>query len=90
MLKISALALSAIILSGALANPLRRDSCSPDAQGVPVSIRNAATALEWGVDFNQINIVGESIGLTAPEWYIPQTGEYPTSYFITSVPASLL
>lgn len=85
MFKLSALALSAILL-GASATPVRRNACMPNAQGSPVSIQNAATGLEWAAP-NDFNIVGESYasGLTSPRWHIPQSGEYPISYYIELV-----
>ncbi|KAE9387110.1 hypothetical protein BT96DRAFT_1081453 [Gymnopus androsaceus JB14] len=86
MFKISALALSAILFIGVSANPLRRDTCNPNAQGSPVSILKEATGFEWAAP-NMFNILGEPYtgSLEFPGWKIPQTGEFPTSYFIEDV-----
>ncbi|KAE9404920.1 hypothetical protein BT96DRAFT_972924 [Gymnopus androsaceus JB14] len=86
MFKISALALSAILFAGVSANPLRRDTCNPNAQGNPVFILNEATGLEWAAP-NMFNIIGEPYAgsLEFPGWKIPQTGEFPTSYFIEDI-----
>ncbi|KAE9407219.1 hypothetical protein BT96DRAFT_933559 [Gymnopus androsaceus JB14] len=82
MLKISALILSAVLLTGASAKPLRCGSCNPNAQGNHVSVQDAATGLEWAVIKN-FNIVGEPYaGSTSRGWNVPQTGEFPTCYFI--------
>lgn len=87
MFKISvALSLSAILLAGASATPLRRDSCNPNAQGSPVSIQNAATGLEWIVFDNGVNVGALPFaGSITRQWFIPQTGQATPSYFIELV-----
>ncbi|KAJ4496023.1 hypothetical protein C8J55DRAFT_545361 [Lentinula edodes] len=92
MFKASILSLSATLFVGVLAKPLQRSSCNPNAQGVPVSIQSTGIpGLEWGIASpSDILIVGESYrGLSAPDWYIRQSGEFPTSYFITDVDSGL-
>lgn len=81
-----ALSLSAILLTGALATPLRRDSCNPNAQGKPVSIQNAATGVEWSVASDDVEVtITPFAGSTTRQWLLPQTGEFPTTYFFQLV-----
>ncbi|KAF8830291.1 hypothetical protein HHX47_DHR2000377 [Lentinula edodes] len=92
MFKVSILSLSTTLFVGALAKPLQRSSCNPNAQGVPVSIQSTGLpGLEWGIASpSDTLLVGESYrGLSAPDWYIRQSGEFPTSYFITDVDSGL-
>ncbi|KAJ4486882.1 hypothetical protein C8R41DRAFT_838106 [Lentinula lateritia] len=92
MFKVSILSLSATLFVGVLTKPLQRSSCNPNAQGVPVSIQSTGIpGLEWGIASpSDILIVGESYrGLSAPDWYIRQSGEFPTSYFIRDVDSGL-
>ncbi|KAF9074045.1 hypothetical protein BDP27DRAFT_1317909, partial [Rhodocollybia butyracea] len=64
-------------------NPVRRDSCNPNAQGAPVSIRSSEFGLEWTVESGVV--FGEPFsGVEAPNWFINQSGDFPTSYLITS------
>ncbi|KAJ4490002.1 hypothetical protein J3R30DRAFT_18389 [Lentinula aciculospora] len=86
--KVSILPLSAALLVGVLAKPVQRSSCNPNAQGVPVSIQSVGIpGLEWGIASpSDVLVIGESYrGLSAPDWYIRQSGQYPTSYFITDI-----
>ncbi|GAV99538.1 hypothetical protein LENED_001001 [Lentinula edodes] len=92
MFKVSILSLSTTLFVGVLAKPLQRSSCNPNAQGVPVSIQSTGLpGLEWGIASpSDTLLVGESYrGLSAPDWYIRQSGEFPTSYFITDVDSGL-
>ncbi|KAF9074046.1 hypothetical protein BDP27DRAFT_1317911 [Rhodocollybia butyracea] len=70
MFKLVALSFFLLGVSG---NPVRRDSCNPNAQGAPVSIRSPEFGLEWTVE--------SGVG---PNWFINQSGDFPTSYIITS------
>ncbi|KAJ3826140.1 hypothetical protein F5880DRAFT_1546755 [Lentinula raphanica] len=82
----SLLSLTALLFAVVSATPVQRSTCNPNAQGVPVSIQSVGIAgLEWGLgNASDIVIVGEAYqGFGVPNWYIRQSGQYPTSYFIT-------
>ena len=88
MFKSLALVSLTLSLIGASANPVRRANCNPNPQGQPVSIQSASlSGLEWGLaapgDLDSV-VIGESYrGLAAPDWFVRQSGQFPTSYIIT-------
>ncbi|KIK68262.1 hypothetical protein GYMLUDRAFT_237342 [Collybiopsis luxurians FD-317 M1] len=93
MFKTSVLVSLALSAIGTSANPVRRaPSCNPNAQGQPVSVRSTySSGLEWGLAApSDTLIISESYrGLDSPDWYVRQSGQYPTSYFITDITTGL-
>ncbi|KIK66221.1 hypothetical protein GYMLUDRAFT_257641 [Collybiopsis luxurians FD-317 M1] len=94
MFKSLALVSLTLSLIGASANPVRRANCNPNPQGQPVSIQSASlSGLEWGLaapgDLDSV-VIGESYrGLAAPDWFVRQSGQFPTSYIITDITSGL-
>ncbi|KAF9064627.1 hypothetical protein BDP27DRAFT_1367043 [Rhodocollybia butyracea] len=87
MFSFSTIVSTAVMLAsvGAYATPVARSTCSPNAQGAPVSIVSADhwRDLKWG-DANSPPVNGDVIigASTALPVHVSQSGQFPTSYII--------